>query len=136
MNTLGIVVAQLARRPLQTVLAVVLLALGVATLTFIVLSPMKRLDTWLRCERKATLVVYGSRSDIPDLSNVLVVGQRYEIRNVQDIFGAAVVSGTYGGGSVSIPMGGVTPPQPIGGSPNSPIRTGPDFDVFVVTPVP
>ncbi|MGZ2483889.1 putative Mg2+ transporter-C (MgtC) family protein [Rhizobium pisi] len=38
---------------------------------FIVLSPMKRLDTWLRCERKATLVVYGSRSDIPDLSNVL-----------------------------------------------------------------
>ena len=40
-------------------------------IAFIVLSPMKRLDTWLRCERKATLVVYGSRSDIPDLSDAL-----------------------------------------------------------------
>jgi putative ABC transport system permease protein len=37
MNALTIVVAQMARRPLQTVLAVVLLALGVATLTFVVL---------------------------------------------------------------------------------------------------
>jgi putative ABC transport system permease protein len=36
-NALRIVLAQLARRPLQTVLAVVLLALGVATLTFVVL---------------------------------------------------------------------------------------------------
>jgi putative ABC transport system permease protein len=35
-NALGIVVAQLGRRPLQTVLAVVLLALGVATLTFVI----------------------------------------------------------------------------------------------------
>ncbi|EJZ17480.1 MgtC/SapB family protein [Rhizobium sp. Pop5] len=38
---------------------------------FIVLKPMKNLDTWLRCERKATLVVYGTSSDIPDLSDVL-----------------------------------------------------------------
>lgn len=37
MNAPRIVLAQLARRPLQTVLAVVLLALGVATLTFVVL---------------------------------------------------------------------------------------------------
>lgn len=37
MNALRIVLAQLARRPLQTVLAVVLLALGVATLTFVLL---------------------------------------------------------------------------------------------------
>jgi putative ABC transport system permease protein len=37
MNALRIVVAQMARRPLQTVLAIVLLALGVATLTFVVL---------------------------------------------------------------------------------------------------
>jgi putative ABC transport system permease protein len=36
-NALRIVLAQLARRPLQTVLAVVLLALGVATLTFVIL---------------------------------------------------------------------------------------------------
>lgn len=37
MNALRLVLAQLGRRPLQTVLAVVLLALGVATLTFVVL---------------------------------------------------------------------------------------------------
>jgi putative ABC transport system permease protein len=37
MNALRIVIAQMARRPLQTVLAIVLLALGVATLTFVVL---------------------------------------------------------------------------------------------------
>lgn len=37
MNALAIVTAQLRRRPLQTVLAVMLLALGVATLTFVVL---------------------------------------------------------------------------------------------------
>ena len=37
MSAWRIVLAQLARRPLQTVLAVVLLALGVATLTFVVL---------------------------------------------------------------------------------------------------
>ena len=37
MNALRIVLSQLARRPLQTVLAVVLLALGIATLTFVVL---------------------------------------------------------------------------------------------------
>jgi hypothetical protein len=32
-------------------------------------------------------------------------------------------------------MGGVLPPNPIGGAPHTPPRTGPDFDVFVVTPV-
>jgi putative ABC transport system permease protein len=37
MNLFRIVLAQLARRPLQTVLAVLLLALGVATLTFVIL---------------------------------------------------------------------------------------------------
>lgn len=37
MNALRIVLAQFARRPLQTVLAIVLLSLGVATLTFVLL---------------------------------------------------------------------------------------------------
>ena len=66
------------------------------------------------------------------LSGVLPVGARYEIRNVQDFFGTPVVSGTYGGGTVSIPMSGVTAVQPIGGAPTAPPRTGPDFDAFVV----
>ncbi|OWV83692.1 cation transporter [Rhizobium sp. N122] len=44
----------------------------VATIVaFIVLSPLKRLDTWLRCERKATLVIHCPDADIPNLSAVL-----------------------------------------------------------------
>ena len=66
------------------------------------------------------------------LSGVLPVGARYEIRNVQDFFGTPVASGTYGGGTVSIPMSGVTAVQPIGGASTAPPRTGPDFDAFVV----
>jgi len=61
------------------------------------------------------------------------VGDVYEIRNVQDFFGAAVATGTYGGGPVDVPMSGVTPVPPIGGSPTPPPQTGPDFGVFVVT---
>jgi hypothetical protein len=38
---------------------------------FVVLSPSKRLDTWLRCEQKATLVVRASNGNIPELSEVL-----------------------------------------------------------------
>ncbi|HTI05340.1 MAG TPA: Ig-like domain-containing protein [Gemmatimonadales bacterium] len=88
---------------------------------------------------RANVIVYnwGRQSSVSaDLSNVLAPGQRFEIRNVQDLWGTAVVSGTYGGGSVTIPMGGVAPPQPVGGSTTAPVQTGPDFDVFVVFPLP
>ena len=71
-----------------------------------------------------------------DLSGVLAVGAQYQVRNVQDIFGAPVVSGTFGGGSISIPMSGVAPPQPIGGSFKPVIKTGPFFDAFIVTSAP
>ncbi|TAU05920.1 MgtC/SapB family protein [Rhizobium ruizarguesonis] len=42
-----------------------------AAIGFVVLSPLKRLDTWLRCEQKATLVVRASNGNIPELSEVL-----------------------------------------------------------------
>jgi hypothetical protein len=68
-----------------------------------------------------------------DLGNVLQSGDHYVIRNVQNLRGSPVASGTFDGGSVSIPMGGVTPPTPVGlGSSRAPM-TGPYFDVFVVT---
>ena len=63
-------------------------------------------------------------------------GAHFEVRNVQDVFGAPVLSGTYSGGVVAIPMSGVTPPTPIGGSPRPPIKTGPNFDAFLVTSAP
>jgi hypothetical protein len=64
------------------------------------------------------------------------VGDHFEVRNVQDFFGAPVLSGTYGGGPVDVPMTGVIPVAPIGGSPSAPPQTGPDFGAFVVTSTP
>lgn len=83
---------------------------------------------------RATVVVYnwGSQSSVSvNLSGVLASGQRYEVRNVQDFYGAPVASGTYNG-SVSLPMTGVAPPARLGRSTPTPPTTGPNFDTFVV----
>jgi hypothetical protein len=85
---------------------------------------------------RAHLIIYNwsRQSAVPvDLSGTVRVGDHYEVRNVQDFFGAPVLSGTYSGGPVDVPMTGVTPVAPIGGSPTPPPQTGPDFGVFVVT---
>ena len=84
---------------------------------------------------RANIIVYnpsGQGSVTVDLSGVVPAGVRYEVRNVQDLFGAPVASGT-GGGAVSLPMSGVTPPTPIGMSSSAAPTTGPYFNVFVVT---
>jgi len=84
---------------------------------------------------RANIIVYnpsGQGSVTVDLAGVVPVGARYEVRNVQDLFGAPVVSGTYGG-AISLPMGGVPAPTPIGLSSSPAPRTGPYFDVFIVT---
>src|SRR5207247_882188 len=67
---------------------------------------------------RANVIIYNwtRQGSVPvDLSGVLEVGDRFEVRNVQDLWGTPVISGTYRGGPVSFPMNGVTPPQPIGG---------------------
>jgi hypothetical protein len=87
---------------------------------------------------RANLIIYNwsRQSTVPvDLSGIVRVGDPYEVRNVQDFFGAPVLSGAYGGGPVDVPMTGVTPVGPIGGSPTVPPQTGPDFGVFIVTSV-
>ncbi len=79
----------------------------------------------------------GLGSVAVDLSTVLRVGQNYEVRSVQDLWGTPVASGTYGGGTVSIPMGAIAPPTPIGPGRvfATPPTTGPEFDAFVVLAV-
>ena len=67
-----------------------------------------------------------------NLAGIVTAGSHYEIRNVQNVFGAPVTSGSYAGGAVSIPMNGVQPPAPIGRSTRAP-KTGPGFDVFLLT---
>jgi hypothetical protein len=86
---------------------------------------------------RAMVVVYnwGSQSSVDvSLAGVLRSGQRYEVRNVQDIFGKPIVSGTYSGGTISLPMSGVNAPMPIGRATATPPKTGPFFDTFVVIP--
>ena len=88
---------------------------------------------------RAFIVVYnfGSQASVNvDLSTVLTASKPFAIRNVQDVFGTPVVSGTYAGGAVSIPMGGVQPPVPLGRATVAPPKTGPAFDVFLVTTGP
>jgi hypothetical protein len=65
-----------------------------------------------------------------DVSNVLSPGTIYEIRNAQDFFAAPVLSGVYAGGTLSLPMTGLTVAAPIGGA--TPPPTGPEFNAFVL----
>ena len=88
---------------------------------------------------RATIVVYNWGRDSvarAALAAVLAPGDRYEVRNVQDLFGAPVAAGTWAGEPVVLPMGGVEPPTPVRAVPGRAPRTGPAFDVFVVTRVP
>jgi len=63
------------------------------------------------------IVVYNWESQdsvLVDLSGVLPEGAPYQIFSVFDLWGAAVESGVYEGGSVSIAMGARQGPQPLG----------------------
>jgi hypothetical protein len=65
-----------------------------------------------------------------DLSSILSVGASYEIHNAQNYFGAPVLTGTYAGGTVSIPMTASSVEVPAGAAAPSP--TGPEFNAFIV----
>lgn len=64
MTTLGLVVAQLGRRPLQTALGVGLLALGIATLVFVVLVQSQLVRQLERDARNIDLVVGAKGSPL------------------------------------------------------------------------
>lgn len=64
MTTVGLVVAQLRRRPLQTVLGVALLALGIATLVFVVLVQSQLTRQLERDARNIDLVVGAKGSPL------------------------------------------------------------------------
>ena len=85
---------------------------------------------------RGTIVVYNwSRqgSVLADVSGILNPGDSYVLRNVQNLNGSPIASGTFNGGAVSLPLSGVTPPAPLGMSSSRAPRTGPDFDVFVIS---
>lgn len=59
-------------------------------------------------------------------------GDQFEIRDAENWFGGAIVSGTYSGGTVTIPMTGLQVALPNGVVPNPQPHTAPQFGVFVV----
>jgi hypothetical protein len=65
----------------------------------------------------------------------LAIGQAYEIRDSQNIFGIPVVSGVYDGNPVSIPMTGTAVSPIYGTVPLQPSHTSEEFGSFVVIPV-
>jgi len=85
---------------------------------------------------RANIVIYNWQqlAAVPvDVSSILRGNDQYEVRNVQDFFGAPVLKGIYQGGTLAIPMTAVTPPVPLGGWPGpTPPPTGPEFNAFVV----
>ena len=55
-----------------------------------------------------------------DISGVVPAGKQYEVRDAQNFFGAPIASGTYGGGTISIPMTGLTKTRAVGNIPVQP----------------
>lgn len=88
---------------------------------------------------RANIVVYNwdrkSSVDV-DISMAINPGQRFEIRDAQNFFGAPVLTGLFDGSRVSLPMGGLKAAEPIGIVPVPPRHTAPEFGVFVLLPVP
>jgi lipopolysaccharide/colanic/teichoic acid biosynthesis glycosyltransferase len=88
---------------------------------------------------RATIVVFNwaHRASLAvDLSKArLEPGERFEIRDVQDYAGPPVVVSTYQAGAPTlVPLAGRAATPPIGGAPVA--HTAPEFDVFVVQPLP
>lgn len=75
----------------------------------------------------------GLSSVSVDVSGLIDVGQSYEVRNAQNYYGPVVSSGTYGGGSLTLPCTGLSMATCIGHA--TPAYTGPEWNVFIVVPV-
>jgi uncharacterized protein YjdB len=83
---------------------------------------------------RANVIIYnwGHQGAVSvDLSKVLGSGQGYEVRNAQNFYGSPVASGTYNGGTVSIPITSITPPASVGGR-ATPVSTGTEFNAYVI----
>ena len=72
-----------------------------------------------------------------DLSKLMKVGSAYRVHSVFDLYGEPLISGVYNGGTINIPMGTVSPPQPYGleGAINASEGDDPKelFGVFIIT---
>ncbi|MGD9901825.1 MAG: hypothetical protein AB7U83_00040 [Vicinamibacterales bacterium] len=60
-------------------------------------------------------------------------GDRFEIRDIQNLFGPPVASGTYHGSAVRVPMDGADVVRPVGNAPLPSPHTSRQFGAFLVT---
>ncbi|HET8712167.1 MAG TPA: Ig-like domain-containing protein [Gemmatimonadales bacterium] len=84
---------------------------------------------------RAIVAVYnwGNNGSVDvNLDGIMPLGAQYEIRNVQNWGGGAVTSGTFNGGSVSLPIQAVSPPTPVGWTTKRAPATGTTFGAYVV----
>jgi hypothetical protein len=77
----------------------------------------------------------GQGSVAVDVGSILRPGDRYEVRNVLQLNGSPVLSGSYSGGTLSFPMGAVNAPAPLGSGAVTGQGTGPEFQTFLITVV-
>jgi hypothetical protein len=92
-----------------------------------------RPNNYERGRAHIAVVNWGGEGTVSvELHGILHKGDRYLVRNVQDLWGTPVASGTYDGSPIVLPMNGVTPPAAVG-RPGTPPRTGPFFDTFLLT---
>lgn len=70
-----------------------------------------------------------------DVTSVVPIGASYELRSVQDVFGAPPLSGTFDGKPLSLPMVAPKVAQPIGlpGAITAAEQPGKRFDVLLLT---
>lgn len=82
---------------------------------------------------RAHIIIYNwenAPSVTVDLSSYLPPGTPFEIRNAQNYFGQPVVSGTFEGEPIQLPMTDLLISKPVG--PNAPLSTAPPFNVFIL----
>ncbi|MDB6027669.1 MAG: hypothetical protein JWM68_3892, partial [Verrucomicrobiales bacterium] len=85
---------------------------------------------------RANIIVYNwehATTLAVDVSSCLQVGMSFEVRNAQDFFGAPVLTGTYNGDLLNLPMTGLAVAKPKGT--NSPPAAAPNFGTFILLPV-
>jgi len=85
--------------------------------------------------KRATIIIYNwdlSDSVAVDLSSVLSSGDSYAIQDAQNFYASPVVSGTYSGNPISIPMKNLAKAAAVGFA--APAHTAPLFGTFVVIP--
>jgi hypothetical protein len=89
---------------------------------------------------RANIAIYNwehkNSADV-NVSGVLPIGTAYEVRDVQAYSAGPIVSGTYNGGAITIPLTARPIDQPLGAVTHmeNMVHTLPNFGVFVLLPV-